>query len=113
MTTRTTDRTMKPQKFPDFIAYSSTLHPLPPSNQETKPTCYSGAVKHPQWRSAMASEISALANNGTWVLVPPSPNYNIIGRLWVYKTKRKSDGTIERYKARLVAKGTTQEDGVS
>lgn len=32
-----------------------------------------------------------------------------IGCKWVYKVKRKSDGTIERHKARLVAKGYTQQ----
>lgn len=30
----------------------------------------------------------------------------------MYKVKRKSDGTVERYKARLVAKGYTQLEGL-
>ncbi|XP_031116906.1 uncharacterized protein LOC116020577 [Ipomoea triloba] len=33
---------------------------------------------------------------------------NIIGCKWVYRTKRKADGSVERYKARLIAKGFNQ-----
>jgi hypothetical protein len=37
---------------------------------------------------------------------------NIIDCRWVYKIKRKLDGTVDRYKARLVAKGFKQRYGV-
>ncbi|CAM8962810.1 unnamed protein product [Rhodiola kirilowii] len=60
----------------------------------------------------MQVEFDALLCNGTWDIVPPPCNANIVGCKWVYRIKRKSDGSIERYKARLVAKGFNQEEGV-
>jgi hypothetical protein len=37
---------------------------------------------------------------------------NFIGCKWVFRIKRKADGTIDRYKARLVAKGFHQQPGL-
>ena len=41
-----------------------------------------------------------------------SPRRNVIGVKWVYKTKYKSDGSLDKHKARLVAKGYAQRPGV-
>ncbi|CAH9067670.1 unnamed protein product [Cuscuta epithymum] len=60
----------------------------------------------------METEIKALEKNNTWILVTLPPNHHTIGCKWVFKTKLKSDGTLERHKARLVAKGYTQEYGL-
>ncbi|XP_019155729.1 PREDICTED: uncharacterized protein LOC109152485 [Ipomoea nil] len=75
------------------------------------PTCYSQAVGHPQWRDAMDQDFNALLHNNMWTLVPATPDMNIVGCKWVFRTKQNADGTVERYKARLVAKGYNQVAG--
>jgi hypothetical protein len=61
-----------------------------------------------KWKKAMDDEFGALQKNRTWHLVLAKLGANVIDCKWVYKIKRKSDGTIGRYKARLVAKGFKQ-----
>lgn len=58
----------------------------------------------------MDNEFNALLANGTWELVPPS-QHKAIGCKWVFRVKRRPDGSIDKYKARLVAKGFLQEYG--
>jgi histone deacetylase 1/2 len=70
------------------------------------------AFSDSRWVAAMHSEHQALLKNQTWHLVPIPKGKNIIGCKWVYKVKRKADGTIDRYKARLVAKGYKQRYGI-
>ena len=70
------------------------------------------ALNDRNWYNAMKSEISSLEKNETWDLVPRPQGKNIVGSRWVYKIKRNSDGSINRYKARLVAQGYSQVQGV-
>jgi hypothetical protein len=79
---------------------------------EPEPTCFTTAAKSPAWRKAMNSEFDALLQNQTWTLVPSHPSQNIIGCKWVFRVKRKADGSVESHKARLVAKGFHQQAGV-
>jgi hypothetical protein len=60
----------------------------------------------------MQEEIDALDKNGTWHLVPYKKWMNIIDCKWVWKIKRKAEGSIDRYKGRLVAKGYKQRYGL-
>jgi histone deacetylase 1/2 len=77
-----------------------------------EPCSLSEALDHPQWRQAMNEEYDALIKNKTWHLVPHTSQKNIIDCKWVYRIKRCSDGSIDRYKARLVAKGFKQRYGI-
>jgi histone deacetylase 1/2 len=69
-------------------------------------------MQDPRWKKAMQEEFDALLRNGTWRLVSPSKGKNIIDCKWIFKIKRKADGSIERYKAILVAKGYKQRYGI-
>jgi hypothetical protein len=41
----------------------------------------------------MQTEFNALLQNQTWTLVPPQQATNLVGCKWVFKVKRKADGT--------------------
>lgn len=78
----------------------------------SEPSTYLEASKHPCWVEAMHKELTALDKNRTWTIVDKPAGVTPIGYKWIYKVKRKADGTLERYKARLVAKGYTQTEGI-
>lgn len=90
MVTRLRDGTRKPKI---LIAFHYPVNALICSPE---PSCYTQASKVPEWCAAMSSEYNALIKNGTWVLVLPSPQANIIGCKWIFKLERKADGAIER-----------------
>jgi hypothetical protein len=73
-----------------------------------EPHDIASALADPKWKSAMDSEFSALVHNKTWHLVSPQPGRNLIDSKWVYKIKRKADGSLDCYKAHLVAKDLKQ-----
>jgi hypothetical protein len=79
---------------------------------ETEPRSLSEALQQPRWKEAMDREFAALKQNQTWRLVPPRRGLNVIDSRWVYKIKRKHDGSVDRFKARLVAKGFKQRHGI-
>lgn len=60
----------------------------------------------------MNAELDALERNETWDITNLPPGKRSIGCKWLYKTKYKSDGSIDRFKARLVILGCKQIQGV-
>ena len=73
---------------------AATLVLLSPSSE---PLAFSDADKYVAWHDAMCDEIKALRSNHTWSLVPFHPSMNVVGSRWVYRIKRRVDGSIERY----------------
>jgi hypothetical protein len=78
----------------------------------SEPATVLDALADNNWKKAMDLEYEALMKNKTWHLVPPNHAHNIIDCRWVFKEKRKADGTLDKYKARLVAKGYKQRYGI-
>jgi histone deacetylase 1/2 len=94
--TRLQSGVSKPKKFTDgMIRYAYFCSTGEPSST-TK------ALANVRWKAAMDEEYDALIKNKTWHLVPSDRSQNIIDCKWVYKVKRKADGSIDHYKARLV-----------
>ncbi|CAM8954016.1 unnamed protein product [Rhodiola kirilowii] len=60
----------------------------------------------------MEDEFRALRQTHTWSLVPRPACANIVGSKWIFKTKLRPDGSVEKHKARLVARGFTQQYGI-
>jgi len=104
MTTRSMNRIFKPKQ-----VHTVFKHPLPPI---LEPTSVNQVISHHRWREAMSIELTALMKHGTWDLVLPPSHCNPVGCKWVFRVKRKADGSVERFKARLVAKGYNQRPGV-
>jgi len=81
-------------------------------DSNVEPTSYEEAIKDERWNAAMNEEVQALQKNNTWTVTTLPENKVAIGCRWIYKTKYKADGTVDRFKARLVAKGYTQMEGL-
>ncbi|KAK3006483.1 hypothetical protein RJ639_016084 [Escallonia herrerae] len=77
-----------------------------------EPSCYEAAKGIPEWEAAMLEETNALLRNDTSELVPKPKDIEPVTCKWVYKVKKKADGTVNRFKARLVACGFSQHYGL-
>ena len=65
-----------------------------------------------KWLNVMKEKINSMKHNGVWDLIELPKGCKRVGCKWVFKTKRESNGNLERYKPRLIAKGFTQKDGI-
>jgi hypothetical protein len=52
-----------------------------------------------KWLEAIEDEIKSMSTNKVWDLEHISKGAKTVGCKWVYKTKRDSQGNIERFKA--------------
>ena len=64
------------------------------------------------WCEAMNEEMRSLTKNDTWILEDLPQGRKAITCKWIYKSKLRPDGSLERRKARLVVRGFSQVEGV-
>ncbi|RVX12033.1 Retrovirus-related Pol polyprotein from transposon TNT 1-94 [Vitis vinifera] len=98
----------------DYIVYLQERE-VESGMMEDDPINFQQAVKSSnshKWIKAMNEEYKSMQDNKVWELVPLPVGTKPIGCKWIFKTKRDSNGNVERYKARLVAKGFTQKEGI-
>lgn len=62
-------------------------------------------MKNLKWQQAMNTKIKNFEVNKTWTLTTLSLEKKPRGCTWMYRTKYKTNGNIEKYKDHLVAKG--------
>jgi len=79
---------------------------------EDDPVIFEEAIKSKRWRDAMKREMKAIEKNKTWELTDLLKGMKPIRVKWIFKTKLKENGEIDKFKARLVAKGYAQQYGV-
>eukprot|EP01018_Ginkgo_biloba_P017000 Gb_31767 [translate_table: standard] len=79
---------------------------------EDEPSTVEEARKEQKWNAAMDAKIQAVRKNKTWDLVKLPASKKAICCRWVYKTKYRANGSIDKHKARLVAKGYKQQEGI-
>ena len=90
---------------PDFLTYML----------EGEPQTYKKAVNSTEslmWKEAIKSEIDSILYNHTWELVDLPSGCKPLSSKWIFKRKRKVDGSIDKYKARLMIKGYRQTEGL-
>ncbi|RVX23060.1 Retrovirus-related Pol polyprotein from transposon TNT 1-94 [Vitis vinifera] len=98
----------------DYIVYLQERE-VESGMMEDDPINFQQAMKSSnsqKWIEAMNEEYKSMQDNKVWELVPLPVGTKPIGCKWIFKTKRDSNGNVERYKARLVAKGFTQKEGI-
>ncbi|GKV14655.1 hypothetical protein SLEP1_g25495 [Rubroshorea leprosula] len=78
---------------------------------DLEPVFFEEAIQDPKWVNATLEEMKAIEKNNTWELTDLPQDQKAIDVKWVFKTKMKSNGEIERHKARLVARGFEQRPG--
>ncbi|KAK9088598.1 hypothetical protein Scep_027680 [Stephania cephalantha] len=91
-----------------YVIFKQKVFSAIVTNATAEPKTAKEAIKNSQWLHAMQSEFSALQKNDTWSLVPPTADHILVGNKWLFKVKKNTNGSVNRFKAKLVARGYTQ-----
>ena len=109
---RSERQAMKPKYLDDYILLAEELGEEVLMYLNNEPRNFGEAKESRSWTRACEEEIESIIKNKTWTLVELPYGAKPIGLKWIFKLKRNSDGSINKYKARLVAKGYVQRHGI-
>ena len=70
--------------------------------EDSAPQSYKKAQGVAEWEKDMNEEMDALHQNNIWELMSRPKDVEMITCKWIFKLKKKVDGTIDRYKARVI-----------
>ncbi|KAG7547963.1 Zinc finger CCHC-type [Arabidopsis suecica] len=102
----------KPKYLQDYVLLAEEEGEILLMCLNNEPRYFQEAKQFKEWTNACEDELSSIERFKTWDLVDLPTGAKPIGVKWVFKLKRNSDGSINKYKARLVAKGYVQKYGV-
>ena len=106
---RSNRQTSRPSYLEDYVMLADLECEILLLALNNEPLNIQEALKSKRWKLACIDEIDSIYKNETWILVEKPQGVKVIGLKWIFKVKRKADGSINKFKSRLVAKGYVQE----
>uniref|UniRef100_A0AAV1VG84 Reverse transcriptase Ty1/copia-type domain-containing protein n=1 Tax=Peronospora matthiolae TaxID=2874970 RepID=A0AAV1VG84_9STRA len=97
------------------VFWRASANAIETAVDSTEPSTFEAAVSGPDqvhWREAIRAELESMRLHEVFRAAKLPKGHRAIGTKWVFKIKRKADGSIDKYKARLVAKGFKQQYGM-
>ena len=70
-----------------------------------EPSSFEEAVEDPSWVDAMVEKYYSIVRNSAWEIVPRLEGKSVVGSRRIYKEKKATDGSVEKYKARFFSRG--------
>lgn len=102
----------RPKYLDDYVLLSEEEGELLLMYLNDEPRTFEEAKKLEEWLQACEDKIESITRLKSWCLVDLPPGAKPIGLKWVFKIKRNSDGSINKYKSPLVAEGYIQRYGI-
>uniref|UniRef100_A0AAV1VNP0 Integrase catalytic domain-containing protein n=1 Tax=Peronospora matthiolae TaxID=2874970 RepID=A0AAV1VNP0_9STRA len=97
------------------VFWRASANAIETAVDSSEPSTFEAAVSGPDqvhWREAIRAELESMRLCEVFRAAKLPKRHRAIGTKWVFKIKRKADGSIDKYKARLVAKGFKQQFGM-
>jgi hypothetical protein len=69
----------------------------------TEPSSFQEVVQDPTWVDAMVEEYESIVKKSVWEILPRPVDKSVVGSKWIYKVKKATDGSVDKYKANFVA----------